>query len=140
MDERIQFRTGREIDRRQLLALYDDVGWTAYTSEPDRLERAIANSAHVVTAWDGERLVGLARVISDGEHIVYAQDLLVLREYRRRGLGSALLRKVLEPFEQARQTVVLTDNNPEMMAFYAALGFEMCSRGGMATFMRCRAP
>jgi len=138
MDKRIHFRTDKAFDRAQLLALYDDAGWTAYTEDPERLERAIANSTHVVSAWDGDRLVGLARAISDGEHVVYAQDLLVLRAYRRRGLGSDLMRRVLEPFEQVRHTVLVTDNNPEMRAFYLALGFEMASRSGMVTFMRCK--
>lgn len=139
MDAGIRFRSEKPIDLAQLLALYRDAGWTAYTDEPDRLARAVANSTHVVTAWDGERLVGLARVISDGEHVVYVQDLLVLREYRRRGLGSALLRKVLEPFSHVRQTVLLTDSNPEMLAFYRSLGFEMARRSGMAAFVRLKA-
>ncbi len=139
MDDSIRFSTDKAIDRAQLLALYDDAGWTAYTEDPDRLVRAVADSTHVVSAWDGDRLVGLVRVISDGEHIVYAQDLLVLKEYRRRGLGSTLLRRVLEPFAHVRQTVLVTDNNPEMRAFYLALGFEMSTRSGMVAFMRCKA-
>lgn len=137
-EQRIRFDTDKTFDRGQLIALYEDAGWTAYTRNPERLERAIANSTRVVTAWDGERLVGLARVLSDGEHIVYAQDLLVLRAYRRQGLGSALLRKALEPFEHVRQAVLVTDNSPEMRAFYRALGFEEATRAGMATFMLCR--
>lgn len=135
----IRFCSEKELDAEQLLALYQDAGWTAYTDEPERLRRAVANSTHVVTAWDGDSLVGLARVISDGEHIVYAQDLLVRREYRRRGLGSALLRRVLEPFAHVRQTVLLTDNNPEMQAFYRSLGFQMARRSGIAAFLRLRA-
>jgi ribosomal protein S18 acetylase RimI-like enzyme len=138
MEERMRFDTDKTFDRGQLMALYEDAGWTAYTRNPERLERAIANSTRVVTAWDGERLVGLARVLSDGEHIVYAQDLLVLRAYRRQGLGSALLRKALQPFEHVRQTVLMTDNSPEMRGFYRALGFEEARRSGMTVFMRCK--
>jgi ribosomal protein S18 acetylase RimI-like enzyme len=134
----IRFSTQKTFDRDQLIALYEDAGWTAYTDEPDRLVRAISNSTHVVSAWDGERLVGLARVISDGEHIVYAQDLLVHSSYRRRGLGSALLRKALEPFQHVRQTVLVADDSPEMRAFYQSLGFEMAGRSGLVTFMRCK--
>lgn len=138
MDRRIRFETGKTFDRGQLLALYEDAGWTAYTEEPERLERAIANSTRVVSAWDGAQLIGLVRVLSDGEHVVYAQDLLVLREYRRQGLGTALLRRALQPFEHVRQTVLVADNSPEMRAFYRAQGFENASRAGMAAFMRCK--
>lgn len=139
MTNSISFRTEKTFDRNKLLALYEDAGWTAYTEDPVRLERALANSTHVVSAWDGERLVGLARVISDGEHIVYTQDLLVLRDYRRRGLGRELLRRVLEPFAHVRQAVLVTDNAPETRGFYTSLGFEMASRIGMAAFLHLRA-
>lgn len=138
MESGISYRADKTFDRKGLLELYEDVGWTAYTDEPERLERAIAQSAHVVSAWDGDRLVGLARVVSDGEHIVFAQDVLVLRAYRRRGLGRELLRRVLEPFQHVRQTVLVADNAPELRAFYAGLGFEMASRIGMSAFMRLK--
>ena len=69
MESGISYRADKTFDRKGLLELYEDVGWTAYTDEPERLERAIAQSAHVVSAWDGDRLVGLARVVSDGEHV-----------------------------------------------------------------------
>jgi GNAT superfamily N-acetyltransferase len=135
MDRPLRFSAEKTLDRGQLLALYEDAGWTAYTEDPERLERALANSTRVVSAWDGECLVGLARAISDGEHIVYVQDLLVLTSYRRRGLGSTLLRELLAPYEHVRQTVLLADDSPELGAFYRALGFEPARRSGMMAFV-----
>ena len=52
--------------REALLALYDSVGWSAYTAEPDRLVRALASSLSVFTAWDGGALAGLLRAVGDG--------------------------------------------------------------------------
>jgi len=55
----------------ELVSLYDSVGWTAYTREPEMLRRALKGSSRVVTAYEGERLIGLARIISDGATIAY---------------------------------------------------------------------
>ena len=53
----------------ELISLYDSVGWTAYTREPETLRRALKGSSRVVTAYEGKRLIGLARIISDGATI-----------------------------------------------------------------------
>ena len=74
-----------------VLALYDSVGWSAYTSDPETLGRALHGSSHVVCAWDGDRLVGPARVISDGATIAYLQDVLVHPGLHQRGIGRRLV-------------------------------------------------
>lgn len=64
------------VDIDELVALYEAVGWSAYTREPEALRAAIAGSSFVVTARRGTRLVGLARAISDGAMDCYLQDVL----------------------------------------------------------------
>lgn len=109
--------------REQVVALYDSVGWSAYTSAPDALMRALEGSSMVCGAWDGGELVGLVRVVSDGHTIMYLQDILIHPEHQRRGLGRALAERVLERYAHVRQKVLLTDDRPEQRAFYEALGF-----------------
>lgn len=109
--------------RDELLALYDANDWTAYTVDPDGLLRGVANSTFVVTAREGEELVGLARVLSDDHTIMYLQDILVLPSHQRRGIGRTLLERCLERFAHCRQHVLLTDDDERQMAFYEALGF-----------------
>ena len=104
-------------------ALYDAVGWSAYTADMDTLMGGLQGSATVVTAFDGGRLVGLARVVSDGHTIAYLQDILVDPEYQRRGVASELLRRVFEPFGRVRQHVLITDTEQRQRAFYEAHGF-----------------
>lgn len=109
--------------RDELAGLYDAVGWAAYTRDLDTLERAVQGSAHVVTARREGRLVGLARVVSDGATIAYLQDVLVHPEEQGGGLGKRLVTEVMAPFEQVRQKVLLTDDEPGQRAFYESLGF-----------------
>jgi RimJ/RimL family protein N-acetyltransferase/predicted GNAT family acetyltransferase len=110
-----------------LIGLFDAVGWSAYTDDPSRLDRSVRSSAHVVCAWDGEELAGLARVISDFGTLVYIQDVLVEPQHQRRGIGAELMKRVLDPFADFRQTVLLTDADPALAAFYASLGFSEAS-------------
>lgn len=106
----------------ETLALYDAVGWDAYTEDPQTLGRALAGSTRVVTARQGERLLGIARVLSDGASIAYLQDVLVDPGSRRRGIGADLVRAVLAPFAHLRQQVLLTDADSSQRAFYESLG------------------
>jgi GNAT superfamily N-acetyltransferase len=108
----------------ELLALYRDVGWTAYTREPETLVAAVLGSHLVLTARDAQgSLVGLVRTVSDGATIVYVQDVLVAPDHHRSGIGGALLDAVLERYAHVRQTVLTTDTEPGQRAFYESRGF-----------------
>lgn len=111
------------VDRDELVALYGAVGWSAYTRDPGLLARAVAGSSYVVTARRAGRLVGLARAISDGVTICYLQDVLVLPDEQRHGIGRALVRAVLDRYASVRQKVLLTDDEPGQRAFYESLGY-----------------
>lgn len=119
----MSFRTADGLTQDALVALYSAVGWTAYTDEPDRLTAAVAASLHVVTAWDGERLVGLARVVGDGLTIAYLQDILVAPDHQRADVGRELFRRAFEPYADVRQKLLLTDDEPQQLAFYTSMGF-----------------
>lgn len=119
----ITYRVGHLPERGQLIGLYTAVGWSAYTREPARLEAAVAASLFVVTAWDHDQLVGLARVVGDGLSIVYLQDILVTPEYQRAGIGRQLFHRAFEPFGDVRQKLLITDDEPGQHAFYRSMGF-----------------
>jgi ribosomal protein S18 acetylase RimI-like enzyme len=134
----IAWREEKEINRLSLLGLYSDAGWGAYTAHPDLLVEAVRNSLYVVSAWQGDTLAGLLRVVGDGLTIAYVQDILVLREYRRQGMGTALMNRALERFNNVRQVVLLTDDTEETRRFYESLGFESCDKGILISFVRLR--
>ncbi len=123
MPASLELRDDRMPGSEALIALYDAVGWSAYTAAPETLVAALAGSLRVVTAWHGEHLVGLARIVGDGATIAYLQDVLVHPEHRRSGLGSRLVAAAFAPFGDVRQHVLLTDDEPGQRAFYESLGF-----------------
>ncbi len=110
-----------------ITALYNDAGWTNYTSNLVSFQRALQNSLYLLTAWDGDALVGLLRAVGDGETILYIQDILVLKAYQRQGIGWALLAQCVKQHKHIRQKVLLTDNTEKTLAFYQACGFQRAS-------------
>lgn len=107
----------------ETVELYDAVGWSAYTDQPETLMAGIAGSLRVVLARREGQLVGLARVVGDGATICYLQDVLVHPDARRGGLGGQLIQEAFAPFTAVRQHVLITDEEPGQKAFYESLGF-----------------
>lgn len=121
----ISLKTGYELPLDQLLDLYNSVGWLAYTTgeAKPKLQEAIRNSTHVVTAWSGDTLVGLARCLSDDVAICYLQDILIHQEYQRLGIGRKLLANCLERFAHVRMQVLMTDDEERQKIFYESMGY-----------------
>lgn len=119
-----------------VLNLYNDVSWSAYTSNPLQLENALNNSLKVWTAWEDDLLVGLARVVGDGYTIIYIQDILVLEAYQGRGLGSQLLTMILEKYHEVRQIILLTDATDKTISFYEKNGLTQVKKYNIVAFMK----
>lgn len=120
----------------QVLLLYTDAQWTNYTKDPKQLQEAIRRSTYVLTCYHEQKLVGMLRVISDEMTIAYVQDILVLKAYKRNGIGRKLMRKALDNYSDLRQFVLLTDDSSETRCFYEALGFESCDKGKLVAFAK----
>lgn len=131
----MNYKNTKNISRKNLKALYTDAEWTGYTNDVEKLERAIKNSTRVISAWENEKLVALIRTVSDGETIVYIQDILVLNEYKRKGIGKKLIEMMLEESKEIRQIVLLTDKQDEVSTkFYESLNFKSCDDGEVVAY------
>lgn len=126
----IAIRKQEFLNINDLLPLYDAVGWTNYTSHPEMLEQALLHSLAIYLAYDGEKVVGLVRLVGDGFSSVFVQDLLVLPDYQRQGIGTALMKKALAEYRDAYQVQLVTDQTEKTLGFYHSLGFETLSTVG----------
>ncbi|MBR3487383.1 MAG: GNAT family N-acetyltransferase [Clostridia bacterium] len=120
----------------EIRRLYSSVGWTAYTEDMDALCRGFINSLLTLAAYEDDELIGILRAVGDGETIVFIQDILVLPEKQRTGVGSSLVRALLERFPRVRQIELMTDNTPSTVAFYRALGFKELGEIGCCGFWK----
>lgn len=132
----IDYREEKVFDRSVLKSLYDEVGWTAYTTNMPTLIAGFKKSIAVISAWENDKLIGLIRVVGDGNTIIYIQDLLVLPAYQNQGIGTELLKKVLSNYKNVRQKVLLTNDEPKVRAFYEKHLFSSCDQGDLVCFAK----
>lgn len=123
----INITKGTSVSIDDVLPLYQAVGWTNYTNQPQMLEQSLAHSLATYLARDGEEIVGVVRLVGDGFSSVFVQDLIVLPSYQRQGIGSALMEKALGDFKDAYQVQLATDQTEKTLGFYRSLGFETLS-------------
>lgn len=129
-------RAYTEYNEAEILELYKSVGWSAYTDDPAALRNGFANSLLTLAAYEEGALLGLIRVVGDGHTVIFVQDLLVRPQFQRSGIGSALLRTVLDRYADVRQIELVTDDTPGTIAFYWALGFQELTEIGCRGFMK----
>jgi ribosomal protein S18 acetylase RimI-like enzyme len=86
---------------------------------PEQLRKSFENSRASVVAYDGERLIGTARVLSDGVCNAYVVDVWTLSPYRRRGVARRMM-EMLEAGLEGQHVYLVTDDAVE---FYRKLGF-----------------
>ena len=114
----VDIREGGAIPEKQLRELFSVLDWDHLIG---LLPDLLLNSTFVVSAWDGARLVGLSRVVSDRVYISTLQQVGVHPDYQRQGLGAELVRRCIERF--AKTNIILTTDDPTNETFYALFGF-----------------
>ena len=120
----ITYQTGFDlIDWESLLKLYtvtDGVIGLARKNENERIKRAFANSYKIVTAWEGQDIVGAGRMISDGECYGWVHDVAVHPDNRRQNIGRGIMEHLLND----EKLLVGLTSSFEAVEFYDALGFK----------------
>ena len=109
------------VDLDQLLDLYRGTWW-AKNRERSDVERALAHSHPLITAWAGPRMVGFARAISDLTYRATIWDVIVRPELQGRGVGRRMMQAILDhpDLESVTMFLLLTKDQHR---FYAGLGF-----------------
>jgi len=127
----IEYRDVKEFTARDLEELFLSVEWSS-GKYPDKLVTAMKNSDRVYSAWDGDRLVGLINALSDGIMNVYFHYLLVRPDYQSRGIGKALVMKMLDVYKDyARKALIAYKDEA---GFYESCGFKV-SEHSLAMFI-----
>lgn len=116
----ITFSEQRDIAIEQILPLYESNGWSS-ARKPEALQQALLNSHTLVSAWDGDLLVGIGNAISDGFLVVYYPHLLVKPEYQGQGVGQQIMEILKQRYEGMHMQMLVADG--EAIAFYQKCGF-----------------
>jgi GNAT superfamily N-acetyltransferase len=121
MDMDIEIKETKEINKDEIIELYKANKWSS-AEKPDLLYKALMNSDSLITAWDGNRLVGLGNAISDGYLVVYYPHLLVHPDYQGKGIGRIIVDRFQKKYGNFHQQVLTADG--KAIDFYRKCGFK----------------
>jgi predicted N-acetyltransferase YhbS len=118
----ITYRTGTDLDLEAVIDLYraSTLGDRRPVEDRGRMALMLGNANLVVTAWEGELLVGIARSVSDFSYATYLSDLAVRVSHQRHGIGRELIRRTRELGGQA--SIILL-SAPKAVDYYPRIGF-----------------
>ncbi|WP_109830086.1 GNAT family N-acetyltransferase [Reichenbachiella versicolor] len=121
----IKISETRSIDEEQILELYRANEWSA-VSKPSELRSGLLNSHSLISAWDGDKLVGIGNAISDGYLVVYYPHLLVHPAYQGKGIGKMICDKFQEKYKGFHMQMLTADG--KAIEFYEKVGFEKAGK------------
>lgn len=119
----IIYRVGNDLDLDAVIELYraSTLGERRPVDDRERMKLMVQNANLVITAWDGDLLVGIARSTSDFGYATYLSDLAVRVSYQRQGIGRELIRRTQE--RGGKATIVLL-SAPKAVKYYPRIGLK----------------
>lgn len=109
------------VNPEDLQSLFQQTDW-AQRRTPLDIQQMLDRSQLTLGVWDDDRLIGFARVVTDDLYRAWIEDIVVDRAYRKQGIASFILEKLLKRLQHIE--LVMLDCIPEWQAFYAKFGFQ----------------
>jgi len=123
----ITYRCNAPVTAEEVMEVFVRSGIRRPVDQKERIRKMLAHANLVITAWDGSRLVGIARALTDFSYCCYLSDLAVDRDYQKRGIGRTLIEKVKEAIGEEAALILLSA--PNAMDYYPKVGFEKIDNG-----------
>lgn len=123
----ITYTEEKKFDNKSVVDLFLSVGWVS-AQYPTRLYKALMHSSTVITAWDGDRLVGLVRVLDDSELVAYMHYVLVHPDYHGQGIAGTMVEMVKEKYKDYLYIELMPEERKNA-AFYEKHGFQIMEDG-----------
>ena len=117
------FKDSKRIDLNQLVRHYQ-YGWWSQNREKTDVKKMLANSNVAISLWDGKKLIGFARVLTDYVYRATIWDVIIHPDYQGQGLGKLIMDKVLKhpKLKKVSYFWLITSDKQK---FYKKLGWKM---------------
>jgi GNAT superfamily N-acetyltransferase len=117
----ITYRTGNDMDLDEMIEVYVDstLGERRPVDDRERMARMLEEANLVITAWDGDRMVGVSRSVTDWVYCTYLSDLAVRAAYQGQGIGKELVRLTRRATPQASVILLAA---PKAVDYYPKIG------------------
>lgn len=118
----IHYSLDADLRADQVAAVFVNSGIKRPAHDLDRIQKMIDHADVIVSAWDGEQLVGIARAITDFSYCCYLSDLAVGDAYQKRGIGTEMIRRL--QVHLGEEVSLLLLSAPSAMDYYPRIGFQ----------------
>ncbi|MBU3592864.1 GNAT family N-acetyltransferase [Polynucleobacter sp. 71A-WALBACH] len=120
----ITYTEHASIDPEQAIDLYtrSTLGERRPINNVETFRAMLANANLTISAWDGDKLVGISRSLTDFSYVAYLADLAVDEQYQRQGIGKRLIEETQKRLGSECMIVLLAA--PKANSYYEHLGFE----------------
>ena len=119
--ESIELSLERQVTAEDLMPLLAQSHWAAGRGRGE-LSRMLEASPIKLGAWQGDRLVGFARVLTDGLYRALIDDVIVDQPWRARGLGSKMMRRLADQLDSVEEVFLRCEE--DLVPFYEGLGYQ----------------
>lgn len=118
----LEFKVNEPLLPEQMAEVFRLSGLKRPHNDLERMEKMIAQADVLISCWDGDRVVGVARAITDYCYCCYLSDLAVVREYQKRSIGKDLVQLLQKTLGDQVSIVLLSSE--EALTFYPQIGLE----------------
>jgi GNAT superfamily N-acetyltransferase len=122
----LTYQTNATVSAAAVAALFRGSGLRRPVDDLPRIQRMLDHANLTITAWDGGRMVGIARSVTDFSFCCYLSDLAVDLPYQKQGIGKELIARTRQAI--GPEVMLLLLAAPEAMDYYPHIGFEKMDR------------
>jgi predicted N-acetyltransferase YhbS len=123
----IHYKINTKLSEEQVAEIFKESGINRPSDDLQRIKKMIDNANLTITAWDGDRLIGIARALTDFCYCCYLSDLAVSRKFQRKGIGKELIKRIQK--EISKDSMLLLLSAPGAMEYYPKVKFEKVNNG-----------
>jgi GNAT superfamily N-acetyltransferase len=133
----ITYRRGNDLPLDEVIDLYraSTLGERRPIDDREIMADMLRHANLVVTAWDGDRLAGISRTLTDFSYVAYLADLAVRASHQKQGIGIELIRRTREAMGPRSMIVLLAA--PAAVDYYPKIGF---TKHGSAWILKAGEP
>ena len=106
---------------QDILRVYNGSGIRRPTHDVPRIEKMFAQANLIASAWEDDKLIGIARALTDHSYCCYLSDLAVDHDHQRQGVGHQLIQTIRDQLSDQVSLILLSA--PDAMDYYPKVGF-----------------
>ncbi|WP_340020861.1 GNAT family N-acetyltransferase [Paenibacillus sp. FSL K6-1096] len=118
----LEFKVNEPLLPEQLAEVFRLSGLKRPYNDLERMGKMLDQADVLISCWDGGRVVGVARAITDYCYCCYLSDLAVIKEYQKRNIGKNLVQLLQETLGD--QVAIVLLSSEEALSFYPQIGLE----------------